>query len=44
MVEKLEVFWPTTGQTQAFNQIAVDQFIQITEGQSQLYSILVESK
>ncbi len=44
IVEKLEVFWPTTGQTQAFNQIAVDQFIQITEGQSQLYSILVESK
>ena len=31
-VETLEVFWPTTGETQQFHDLAVDQFIEIIEG------------
>ena len=37
-VELLEVFWPTTGETQQFRNVGVDQFIEITEGQNE-YSI-----
>ena len=31
----LEVYWPTTKQTQTFRDLPVDQFIQITEGTDQ---------
>jgi hypothetical protein len=30
-IERVEVFWPTTGQTQVFEDIALDQTIEITE-------------
>lgn len=36
VVDLLEVFWPTTGKTQRFKNIAVDQFIEITEGESSI--------
>ena len=32
-VERLEVFWPTTGATQVFETIPADQSIEITEGE-----------
>ncbi len=32
-ISRLEIFWPTTGKTQVFSGLAVDQFIQITEGE-----------
>ena len=35
-IELLEVFWPTSGQTQTFSQVAVDQAIEITEGEENL--------
>jgi hypothetical protein len=31
-IEVLEVFWPTTGRTQQFHSVPVNQFIEITEG------------
>jgi hypothetical protein len=33
-VESLEVFWPTTGETQTFNDLAALQAIRIVEGQA----------
>ena len=32
LVRELEVWWPTTGARQIFTDVAVDQFIEITEG------------
>ena len=34
-IDVLEVFWPTSGRTQKFRDLAVDQFIEITEGASE---------
>lgn len=31
-IRKLEIYWPATGQTQTFRDIAVDRIIRITEG------------
>ena len=33
-IEVLEVFWPTTGETQRFEKVAVDQALEIVEGSS----------
>jgi hypothetical protein len=33
-IDVIEVFWPTTGRTQRFQNVSADQFIQITEGAS----------
>ncbi len=38
-IEILEVYWPTTKQTQTFRNLPVDRFIQITEGMEQ-YKLL----
>ena len=35
-VDLLEVYWPTTGQTQTFRDVAADQFIRITEGDARI--------
>jgi hypothetical protein len=32
-IERLEVYWPTTGQTQSFRDVPYDQIIEITEGE-----------
>ncbi|HET9361765.1 MAG TPA: ASPIC/UnbV domain-containing protein, partial [Vicinamibacterales bacterium] len=39
VVETLEVFWPTTGLTQTFTDVAVDRALQISEA-SPSYSTL----
>ena len=44
VVEKLEIFWPTTGQTQAFSQVPVCQFIRIIEEKSQWELIPMQVK
>jgi hypothetical protein len=31
-IDRLEVFWPRTGKTQTFREVAVDQFIELREG------------
>ncbi len=36
-IDTLEIFWPTTGRTQRFHNVAVDQFIEITEGVTQAF-------
>jgi len=33
-IETLEIFWPTTGQTQTFRQVQADQALEIVEGAS----------
>jgi len=33
-IEVLEIQWPTTGRTQRFLNVAVDQFIEVTEGRT----------
>ena len=38
-VEKLEIFWHTTGLTQTFHNVPLDKFIQITEGETQYITI-----
>jgi hypothetical protein len=32
-IERLDVYWPTTGQTQSFRNLAYDQIIEITEAE-----------
>ena len=38
-IERLEIFWHTTGLTQTFHNVPLDQFIQITEGETQYTTI-----
>lgn len=38
-VDAVEVYWPTTGQTQRFERVAVDQTLRIEEGSSTLQVI-----
>jgi hypothetical protein len=38
-IEKLEIFWPTSNQTQTFTTVRADQALEITEGASS-YSVL----
>ncbi|NIM61076.1 MAG: CRTAC1 family protein [Acidobacteria bacterium] len=40
-VRLLEVFWPTTGRTQVFRDVAADQAIQIVEGQDRYTELRV---
>ena len=35
-IERLEVFWPTSGLTQAFADVPMDGMLEITEGDSQI--------
>lgn len=35
-VERIEIYWPTTGDRQIFEDVAVDRFYEITEGSSDL--------
>jgi len=35
IIDRLEVFWPTTGKTQKFHDVRADQFIEITEGEDE---------
>ena len=37
-IDVLEVFWPTTGETQVFADVAVDQVIHIVEGEDEFSS------
>ena len=41
-IETLEIFWHTTGLTQTFHNVPLDQFIQITEGEAQYTTIELE--
>jgi hypothetical protein len=40
-VEMIEVHWPTTGATQTFRDVPVDQLVEITEGENELRPILL---
>lgn len=35
-IDRVEVYWPTTDQTQVFESVDVNQFIEITEGESEI--------
>jgi hypothetical protein len=41
-IETLEVFWPTTGLTQSFHDVALDRAIQIVEGESSPATLALE--
>ena len=34
-IERIDVYWPTSDETQSFRSVAVDQWIEITEGSSE---------
>ena len=38
-IERLQIFWHTTGLTQTFHNVPLDRFIQITEGEPQYTTI-----
>jgi hypothetical protein len=38
-IEMIEVHWPTTGVTQTFREVPVDQLVEITEGKNELRPI-----
>lgn len=38
-IERLEIFWPTTGKTQTFHNVPSNQFIQIVEGEDRYTTI-----
>ena len=42
-IHLLEIFWPSTGQTQKFLDVEVDQFIEITEGVEKYRKMLLKS-
>jgi hypothetical protein len=33
-IDRLDIFWPATGETQSFQNVGADQFLEITEGKS----------
>ncbi len=39
-IKRLEVYWPKTGQTQTFEDVAADQFLEIQEGNPALRPLL----
>ncbi len=43
-IETLEVYWPTTGETDVFHEPPVDRFIEIVEGQHELHVIDMRRK
>ena len=42
-IERLEIFWPTTGLTQTFSDIPVDRAIQIVEGDASYTTLELET-
>jgi hypothetical protein len=38
-ITRLEVFWPTSGETQVFHDVEVDQFLEVTEGEKVYQSL-----
>ena len=39
VIRKVDIFWPTTGETQTFQDVAADQFLRITEGSDNFESL-----
>ena len=39
---KLEIYWPTTGQTQVFDEVPMDQIIRVVEGQAEYETVTLE--
>ncbi len=42
-IEKLEMFWPTTGRTQTFTDLPVDRFIRITEDEPAYETVALQA-
>ena len=42
-IETLEIFWPTTGSTQEFHNVPLNQFIQIIEGEPQYTTVQLDA-
>ena len=41
-INRLEVYWPTTGETQQWTEVPLNSFLQITEGEDQLQLVSTE--
>lgn len=41
-IRRLEIYWPTSNETQIFEDVATDRFIQITEGQPEFKTVHVD--
>ncbi|MDC0936860.1 CRTAC1 family protein [Pirellulales bacterium] len=44
VIEQIQVFWPTSQQTQKFQNVAADQFLRIIEGQREYEVLTVKEK
>jgi hypothetical protein len=42
-VSSIEIFWPVTGQTQKFKNLAADRFYRIVEGKDQLEELKMKT-
>ena len=42
-IEKIEIYWPTTDQTQTFSKLDMDQTIRVTEGNSEVRVLNLKS-
>jgi hypothetical protein len=40
-IEAIDIYWPTTGVSQTFRDVAVDQLVEITEGEDALRLVLL---
>ncbi|HIE68784.1 MAG TPA: CRTAC1 family protein, partial [Planctomycetes bacterium] len=38
-IDRLEIFWPTTGKTQTFQDVAPDRTVRITEGSDEIVTL-----
>ena len=39
---RLEIYWPTTGQTQAFEEVPMDQIIRVVEDEAEYETMTIE--
>ena len=42
-IERIEIFWPTTGETQTFTDVNLDTLIRVTEGKSEIETVELKS-
>jgi hypothetical protein len=43
IIKRLEIYWPTTDLVQQFHDVAVDQLIEITEGETEYRALPLKS-
>jgi len=41
-IESVEIYWPTTDRTQTFDDLAMDQWVRVVEGEKQVETVHLE--